>query len=457
MAATALLMAFWWMTNALPLAITSLLPIVLYPLLGILKGKDTSTVYMNYIIFLFLGGFMIALAMERWNLHRRLALAIIGFFGGKPSRMIWGFMSATAFLSMWISNTATSIMMVSIGIAIIKGMEKEDISTKDLNEFSVAMLLSIAYSASLGGVATLVGTPPNLAFTRIYQQLFPQAAEITFGSWMFFSLPMVFILFIIFAFLLTKVFFKVDRLQGLDSSVITKERSNLPPMSYEEKWITAIFSLTAFLWIFRKTLVIGSLKIPGWSSLLPYPGLIDDGTVAVSMALILFMVPARSKDSKVNILDVTVIKEIPWGTLLLFGGGFALAKGFKVSGLAAAIGSIFQGIEVESPLFLIASVTGVIAFLTELTSNTATTEMILPILGSVSEAIKVNPLYLMVSATLAASCAFMLPVATPPNAIIFGSGRVKVSQMAKVGIWLNLVAIMIISLFVYFYMPLVLM
>ncbi len=456
MASTALLMAFWWMTSALPLAATSLLPLILFPLFGILKGKETAMVYMNYIIFLFLGGFLIALAMEKWKLHRRMALTIISFFGGKPSRMIWGFMAATAFLSMWISNTATAIMMVSIAMAIIKGMEKDNIDQNDLNQFSVALLLSIAYSASIGGLATLVGTPPNLAFVRIYAQTFPSTNEISFGNWMLFALPLAITLFIILAFILTKILFKVDHLQGADDEVIKSERENLPPMSYEEKWIAAIFSLTAILWIFRKPLAIGQLTIPGWSSLLPYPELIDDATVAITMAMILFMIPAKNKNYKENILDVRIFKDVPWGTLLLFGGGFALAKGFKVSGLSEAIGALFNGSQINSPGYLLVAITGGITFLTELTSNTATTEMILPILGAVATAISVHPLYLMVPATLAASCAFMLPVATPPNAIIFGSGKIRVAQMVRVGLWLNLISIIVISIFVYFYMPLVL-
>jgi sodium-dependent dicarboxylate transporter 2/3/5 len=274
---------------------------------------------------------------------------------------------------------------------------------------------------------------------------------------MFFALPMSITLLVTFAFLLTKVLFKVDRFEKLNPHRIEESKNNLPPMSYEEKWVSLIFISTAVLWIFRKTIHLGSFTIPGWSNLLSYPALVDDGTVAIAMATLLFFIPAPSTKNRENILNSSVIKEIPWATLLLFGGGFALAKGFKLSGLADAIGHQFSGMSVDSPFILISSVTGGISFLTELTSNTATTEMILPILASVSDSLNINPLYLMVSATIAASCAFMLPVATPPNAIIFGSGKVTIKTMAKTGFILNIIAVAVASLFIYFYMPLIFM
>ncbi len=456
MAAVAILMAFWWITSAIPLAVTSLLPIVAYPLLGISSGKAVTSVYMNHLIFLFLGGFMIALAMEKWNLHRRIALNIISRVGSKPSYLIWGFMLATAFLSMWISNTATTIMMVAIVMSIIKGLELDGHDPQQINQFATAILLGIAYAASIGGMATLVGTPPNLVFSQIYSQTFPALPPISFGKWMLFAFPLTTILLLVFALLLTKVFYRVDKLQSIDHEVILREKNSLPKMSYEEKVVSIIFILTAILWMFRKPLNIGSLTIPGWSSLMPYPKFIDDGTIAITMAFILFIIPTKKK-TRSNILDAQVISKVPWNTLLLFGGGFALAMGFKTSGLSTLIGNSLVGLK-ETPISIfISSITTLITFLTELTSNTATTQMILPILASLAKAIEVNPLYLMVPATLAASCAFMLPVATPPNAIIFGSGKIKIGDMVKVGIWLNIISMIIISIFTYFMLPITLL
>ncbi len=453
MATTAMLMAFFWISAALPLAATSLIPLVAYPLLGISSGKQVASVYANHLIFLFLGGFMIALSMEKWNLHKRIALNIIAIFGKKPSYLIWGFMAATAFLSMWISNTATTIMMVAIVLSIIKKLEEGNSNPENIKMFSLAMLLGVAYAASIGGMATLVGTPPNLVFSQIYHQMFPQLPTISFGNWMVFALPLTLILLTTFGLLLTKVFFKVDKLQGLNHHVIVEEKKLLPPMSYEEKVIAFVFTLTAFLWMFRKSLTIGTVTIPGWSALLPNPKLIDDGTVAIAMALILFMIPSRSTKRQENILTTKIFYHVPWSTLLLFGGGFALAMGFKSSGLSDLVGQSLSGLKGTPSFIFITAITTLITFLTELTSNTATTQMILPILGSLAEAVQLHPLYLMVPATLAASCAFMLPVATPPNAIIFGSGKIKVSEMVKVGIWLNLISMVIISIFTYFVLP----
>jgi sodium-dependent dicarboxylate transporter 2/3/5 len=391
--------------------------------------------------------------MEKWNLHKRIALNIISWFGEKPSYMIWGFMIATAFLSMWISNTATAIMMVAIVISILKNLEQQSSDPLALQSFATAILLGIAYSASIGGMATLVGTPPNLVFSQIYQQLFPGLPPIAFGNWMIFALPLTILLLITFALLLTKVFYKVDSLQGLNQHIIAKEKQALPPMSYEEKIISIIFTLTAFLWMFRKPLTIGQLTIPGWSELLHTPKSIDDGTVAMAMALLLFMIPAKNKEKRCAILDDHVLPKVPWGTLLLFGGGFALAMGFKSSGLSTAIGESLKSLQGTPHSIFISAITTLITFLTELTSNTATTQMILPILGALATAVKIHPLYLMVPATLAASCAFMLPVATPPNAIVFGSGKLKIWDMVKIGLWLNLISIIIISIFTYLFLP----
>jgi len=449
MAAITLLMAAWWITDAIPLAATALLPMVLYPILGILEGKATAPIYINSTIFLFLGGFMIALAMEQWNLHKRIALRIIRLVGGGPSRIVLGFMTAGAFLSMWISNTATAIMMVPIGMAIILKME-EEFGKDNIHKFSVCLMLGIAYACSMGGVATLVGTPPNLSFARIFEITFPNAPPVIFGQWILMALPLSVTMLVIIWLLLTKVFYRAPAHLKVDSTIIKKEYKALGPMSFEEKAVFSVFLLTAFLWVFRKKLSLGILTIPGWSSLLPFPDMIDDGTVAVFMAFTLFLIPTRSPDAKnFSVMSPDVFTRLPWNIVLLFGGGFALAKGFQVTGLSMLIGNKFAGLEGVSPIVMTLLICLSITFLTELTSNTATTEMILPILASVSVAMQINPLMLMIPATISASCAFMMPVATPPNAIIFGSGRIRIGEMARVGVFINIIGVLAICLIFY--------
>lgn len=456
MAAVALLMATWWISDAIPLYATALLPVILFPLLGILESKSTAAVYFNSIIFLFLGGFMIALTMEKWNLHKRIALFIIRFIGGGPARITLGFMLAAALLSMLISNTATAIMMLPIGMAIINQMESK-FSRQESRKFSVGLMLAIAYACSLGGVATLVGTPPNLSFVRIFEITFPNAPPITFGTWFVMAFPLTVIMLAVVWFLITKVIYRVPAQIKVDKSVVDNEYRQLGKISFEEKVILAVFISTAVLWVFRLDLVIGVITVPGWSRLLPYRELIDDATVAMSMALLLFLVPARDRQNgPSSIMSADVIKKLPWGIVVLFGGGFALARGFQTSGLSELIGAQFAGMTGLHPFVLIIACAFVLTFLTELTSNTATTQMILPILASVAVSMQINPLLLMVPATLSSSFAFMMPVATPPNAIVFGSGHIKISDMARAGVILNLLGVIIITLLFYYYGSLVL-
>lgn len=445
MAAVAALMAVLWVTEAVPLASTALIPIIFFPLLGIMKGKTAAGVYFNSTIFLFMGGFLIALAMERWNLHKRIALFTVKTIGGGPSRLVFGFMIAAAFLSMWISNTATAVMMLPIAMSIILKME-EQFNAKETHNFSLCLLLGIAYAASMGGAATLVGTPPNLVLVRTFEQTFPLASPISFGVWMMMALPLSIAMLITIWLLLTRVFFRVPSHITVDHTIVEKEYKDLGPLSAEEKSVLVIFFLTAILWIFRKDLNLGFMALPGWAGILPFPKLIDDGTVAIAMASVLFFLPTRSKNAaSAAILDASVFSKLPWGIILLFGGGFALAKGFQASGLSVFIGSKLGILEGANNIFMISGICATLTFLTELTSNTATTQMILPILSSIAVAMKTNPLMLLIPATLSASCAFMMPVATPPNAIIFGSGRVKIFEMVKAGIFINFIGVFVIT------------
>ncbi len=449
MAGVVLLMAIWWVTDCIPLFATALMPLALFPLLGIMSGAETAPVYFNSVIVLFIGGFMIALTMEKWKLHRRVALAIIETVGGGPSRMILGFMLAAAFLSMWISNTATAVMMVPIGLAMI--LQLEDGFGRDrAHTFSVGLMLGIAYSCSVGGLMTLVGTPPNLALVQIFHILFPEAPPLAFGQWMVLGVPLGLLLLIIIWFLITQVFCRVPSDLRVDEAVVREERAALGPVTFEEKAVMGVFAATALLWIFRVDLQIGIATIPGWSRLLPHPEMIDDGTVAITLASLLFFIPTRNRSrGDRRVMGPDVIPRLPWNIVLLFGGGFALAKGFQVTGLAQLLGEQFQAISALPTFGLILLVCLSITFLTELTSNTATTQMVLPILANIAVATGTHPLVLMIPATISASCAFMMPVATPPNAIIFGSGRLTVWEMARVGLVLNLVGALVVGVLVF--------
>jgi len=452
MAGVAILMAIWWMTEVIPLAVTALLPVALFPLLGIMKGKAVAITYFNHIIFLFIGGFLMALAMEKWHLHRRIALKLLLWIGLSPSRILLGFMLTSAFLSMWVSNTATTMMMVPIVLSIITKMEEMNASNP-VKKMEKGLLLGIAYAASIGGVATLIGTPPNLSFARIFKIYFPDGPEISFAQWMGFALPLSIILLIVTYFFLYWVFFKdAPSIPEEETGGISNAYKQLGKMSYEEKVVLGLFILLALLWLFRRPIDLGSFRLPGWSGWFKQGKWITDGNIAILIAVLLFIIPSKNKIKGNFIMDWHTAERIPWGIILLFGGGFALASGFKETGLSAYIGQHLTGLQSLHPVIILLIIITTITFLTELTSNTATVETFLPILAAVSISLKINPLFLMIPATIAGSFAFMLPVATPPNAIVFGSKKLKMEDMIKTGFWLNLLAIIILTLISYFYL-----
>jgi len=451
--AIAILMAIWWITEAIPIAATALLPVALFPLFGIVDGKTISAMYFNDLIFLFIGGFLMALAMQRWDLHRRIAIKVLMFFGISPGRILMGFMFATAFLSMWMSNTATTMMMIPIALSIIYKLE-EILGEARLGTYSIGLLLGIAYSASIGGIATLVGTPPNLSFARIANIIFPAMPEISFADWMIFAIWITALVFIA-AWLLLFVMYKPKQpWVGVNREEFKKEYQLLGKAKPEEKIIFALFVLMALLWVSRAGFQIEFVTIPGWSQLFDNPGYINDGTVAIAIAVILFIIPSSSSRGE-RLMNWETANRLPWHIVLLFGGGFALAKGFVDSGLAMWFGEQMSGLAGTHPMVLTSVIVTMMSFLTELTSNTASTEMILPILAGLAVSIQINPLLLMIPATLAASLAFMLPVATPPNAIVFGTGRLQIKDMVKTGFLLNLVGIAITTLVTYFWGTLV--
>lgn len=451
--AIALLMAFWWITEAIPLAATALIPVALFPLFGVVDGKTVSAMYFNHLIFLFIGGFIMAFAMERWNLHRRIALKILISFGISPGRILLGFMLATSLLSMWMSNTATTMMMIPIALSIILKLE-ENMGRKKIRKYATGLLLGIAYSASIGGISTLVGTPPNLSFARIVNIIFPEMPEISFADWFIFAMPVTILLFMAAWLLLFLMYRPKNSWENLKMNEFRDEYKSLGKAKPEEKTVLVLFITLALLWIFRSGFDIQTIHIPGWGQLFDNPSYINDGTVAIFIALLLFVIPSKSEPGE-RLMNWETANKLPWGIVLLFGGGFALAQGFVDSGLSVWFGEQLAGLAVLEPIVLTLANVTLMSVLTELTSNVATTEMILPILAGLSMTIEINPLLLMVPATLAASLAFMLPVATPPNAIVFGTSRIKVMEMVKTGILLNITGIIIATLVMYFWGTLV--
>jgi sodium-dependent dicarboxylate transporter 2/3/5 len=438
--ACTLWIAFWWITEAIPIAVTSLLPIILFPLSGAMDISTTTAAYGHRFVFLFLGGFILAIAIERWNLHKRIALNIIRLIGTNVKLIILGFMVATAFLSMWISNTATSVMILPIGIAIITQLkDNPDTLENETRIFGKALMLAIAYSASIGGVGTLIGTPPNLVLAGILQELYQ--VEVTFLSWMKFGVPIsVVLLFICWKYLTEIRFTFVQKSFPGGRAEIYRQLRALGKINYEEKIVLVVFVCTALAWILR-SLVLDRL-IPG----------IDDTIIALAAGVSLFILPAR-KGANRRLLNWEEAVNLPWGILLLFGGGMALATGFQESGLAEWIGTQINVLEGAPLLVLLLVLVFAVNFLTEITSNLATAAMCLPILAAVSIALDVHPYTLMVGVTVAASCAFMLPVATPPNAVVFGSGYLRISDMVRSGVWMNLISVILVTLATYFLLP----
>ena len=433
-------MAIWWVSEVVPIPVTALLPMVVVPVLGIATIKQVSAPFANPLIYLFFGGFMLGMAMERWNLHKRIALRIMLSTGVKPSHQIGGFMLATAFLSMWVSNTATSVMMLPIGLSVASMMSAEDPQKND--NFAKALLLAIAYSASIGGLATLIGTPPNALLAGFLQETY--GIEIGFAQWMLVGLPISILMLAVTWLWLTRFGFKLDDTENPQArGLLQQQLDELGEMSRGEKTVAIIFLITALAWMFRPLLK-------------DYiPGLSDTG-IAIAAAISLFIVPVDQDQGRVYVMSWDRAREMPWGVLLLFGGGLALASLIKMTGLAVWVAdamSIVNGLPV---LLVVAFVVTVIIFLTELTSNTATAAGFLPLMGALGVSLGIDPIILTVPAALAASCAFMMPVATPPNAIVFGAGKLEIKDMIKAGFALNIAGAVLVTLVGYFLASLVL-
>ncbi|WP_404344224.1 SLC13 family permease [Pseudoalteromonas mariniglutinosa] len=426
-------MASWWVSEVVPIPATALLPLVISPLVDIAELKNVAAPYAHPLIFLFLGGFLLSIAMERWGLHKRIALTTMLYAGMKPSYQILAMMLVTAFLSMWMSNTATAVMMLPIAVSVTMLVKEVNPSN---DQFGKALLLAIAYGASIGGIATLIGTPPNALMAAYLSDSYQ--IEIGFAQWMIIGVPLASVMLVLCWLWLTKFAYQVDSSCAKEASVSTRslfseQLTALGSMQRAEKGVLVVFALAALLWIFRPIIADASgLKV-------------TDTGIAIAAALLLFILPVN-KGSQVRILDWESAAKVPWGVLLLFGGGLTLAAQIKSSGLAGDIAQMIEGASAIPLLFSILVVTALITFLTEITSNTATAAGFLPLLGPVAESVFGTPLVWVIPAAIACSCAFMMPVATPPNAIVFGSGQIRITDMIRSGFVLNLIAIIMTTL-----------
>ncbi len=465
-AAIGSLMATWWVTEAVPLSVTSLLPIALLPLFAGQEVADATAPYASTVVFLFLGGFLIAIAMQKWNLHRRIALLTLRRVGTQPRRIILGMMISTGFLSMWVSNTATTLMMLPIAISVLalvvqngagsrEGASAQDVTEQmeagarvtdvvddaDIKVFGVALVLSIAWSASIGGLGTLLGSPPNaIVAGYLSDQL---GKDVGFVQWMLLGVPIVVVFIAIAWVLITRVLYRFDlpEIPG-GKKMIDDEISRLGPVSQGEKTVAFVFAGAAFFWVVPG--LLSSIGAIGDAA--PWLGSFDDTVIAIAAGALLFILPGDRKGSMVLDWD-DAEKGLPWGVLLLFGGGLSLAAAVASTGLDKWFGEQVTGLGALPIVLLLAAVVGIVLLLTELTSNTATAATFIPVLGGVAIGIGVDPTTLLIPAALAATCAFMLPVGTPPNAIVFGSGAVTIADMARGGAVLNVVGIILITLF----------
>lgn len=442
-AAVVLLMSIWWISAAIPIYATAFLPMVLFPLLKILPAAETAENYGHNYVLMLLAGFILAKAIETQNLHKRIALVLVNTFGTSRKKIILSIMMATAFMSMWIANVTAALLMLPIALAII---HKEETDNSAGSDFSKALMLGVAYSATIGGVGTLIGTPTNLILLGIMEKLFPESPPITFFSWLKIGIP-VMLIFLPVVWLYLVRYFRVSGRLDKDQSVIRDELRDLGKMSPGERRVMYVFLLAIFGWVFREGFTFGETVIPGWAALLGLEGYVHDTTVAMICAVLLFMIPA-GKDRR--LMDWKSASQIPWGVVMIVGGGYAVAEGFKVTGLAEWLGNLLVFISHYPSLIVLLIVVAFILFFTEVNSNTATANIFLPVLASLAVADQANPLLLMIPATIASSFAFMMPAGTGPNTVIFASERITIADMAKCGLGLKLITLILLTLILYF-------
>ncbi len=442
-ASVVVLMAIWWATEAIPVAVTALLPLALFPILGVTSFKEAAIPYSNPNIYLFLGGFMLALAIERSGLHKRMALRMIVATGSSGKKLIGGFMTIAALISMFVMNTSTTLMLLPIGLAVCSVISSTipNLTDKEIQFFDTSLMLGIAYAATIGGMSTLVGTAPNIVFSAFMQESY--GIEISMIQWMTLGVPLAIVMLFSAWTILTKYVFPTSFITSSETRLhLQNMLEKQGPLSKDEKKISIIFGLTALAWMFRT--VLDNYDI--------FSGLTDAG-IAIISAILLFMIPSSS--AKGELLNWSQSDKLPWGLLILFGGGLSIAAQINSSGLGIWIGEGLSVLSSVPPIFLILAVAALIIFLTEVTSNVATTSTFLPVFGAVAIGIGVLPVSLTVPVCLAASCAFMLPVATPPNAIVYGSGKFTIATMMRAGFFLNIIGIFVVTLFAYYIAPMI--
>mmetsp|Transcript_14840 Transcript_14840/g.30283 ORF Transcript_14840/g.30283 Transcript_14840/m.30283 type:complete len:484 (+) Transcript_14840:658-2109(+) len=454
--AIAIWIASLWLTEIIPLVVTAFLPLLLFPLFGILSSKAVAAAYMDNTIFLFIAGMLMALALERWDLHRRFSFKILSWCGAKPSNLLLGMMGATFFLSMFVSNTATALIMVPNAISVCESIERQTLPQfrHESKAFGMAVMLGIAYAANVGGMASLIGTPPNLVFQAQLGVLFPDAPEVTFADWLGFGLPIGLAIMVMTWAYLRFIYLRNFKGAVADRQMFINQYEALGAWSQEQITVAILFTTLAILWIFRGDLNFSSITIKGWANLFPEPKFINDATIGMAFAVMMLLIPARPSmlpeaspdaDTKrsTTLLNWETANQMPYDIVFLFGGGFALAAGFLESGLSAYLGEQLGSMDVPLAAQLFVCVFFMI-WLTELTSNTATSNIMIPIAASIAVGSGVSPYTFMIPAALACSCAFCLPVATPPNMVVFASGRLPMSEMIRAGVFLNVVCSVLI-------------
>ncbi len=435
--------AIWWITEALDIGVTSFVPFVLFPLLGVLDASDVSLNYMQQVIFLFIGGFFIAYAMEKWRLHERIAYRIILVAGSSPPRILMGVMVTAYLLSMWVSNTATTLMLIA---AVTSLVSSERLFGEGRKHIATALLLALAYSATVGGMTTLVGTPTNMIFAGFYEKTFGAEEQVSFFRWFAFALPFTFVLLILLYVILRYLFIGKYARQHVDTGLIAGKLHSLGRMGYEEKVVIAVFSTTAVLWFTRTGVDFGSFRIGGWSAWFVEGQFIKDSTVAVVAALVLFLWPSRTNKGG-KVLEWKDVTRLPLRVIFLFGSGFALADGFQQSGLAGLLADRMEVLHGVPLWVLLIAIAALVTLLSEFASNVASIQLMLPVMAPMALSLGIDPMLLLVTATLASSFGFMMPVATAPNTIVFSAGHLTVRQMMTAGFLLNITAIVLITIY----------
>jgi sodium-dependent dicarboxylate transporter 2/3/5 len=442
-AMTAVWMATWWITEAVPIGVTSLLPFILFPLLGVMDASVVAMQYMEQTIFLFIGGFFLAFALEKWNLHTRIAYRILLLTGTSPSQLLAGVMLTAFLISMWISNTATVLMLIAAVTAMITMHQSGDDRAR--KKIACGLMLALSYSATIGGISTLVGTPPNMVFAGFVEKTYQGAFSITFNRWFAFAFPFSALFIIASYFILRHLFISGHRHTPFSLDFIRQELKKRGPLSTEEKWLLTVFSLMVLLWFSRSSITLGTFSFPGWSSWLPFGHYIRDSTVAITLSALLFFIPSRTRKGE-RILEWKDVNRLPFRIILLFGSGFALAEGFERSGLAALLANRLEGINHMPGWLLLLILIGMITLLSEFASNVASVQLVLPVLAPLAVSLHADPLTLMAPATIAASLGYMMPVATAANTIVYGSGYVPVGDMMRAGLLLNLTGMALLLL-----------